>query len=62
MKNNKKPIIRHCYNCRYCKNSTIKYTAFLTDDIKACEVYYNRIETPRLRALFCKYYTKKEVE
>lgn len=56
-----KPIIRHCYNCKYC-DSAIEYTTFLIQDIKTCKVYYNRIETPRLRALFCKFYSANPLE
>ena len=48
-----KPIIRHCKNCQWHKPSWM-----LID----CTVKYNKISFPRLRALFCRYFTKKESE
>ena len=46
-----KPIIRHCKNCKW-------YECTLVYD---CSVRYTNILYKRLRALFCRFYEKKEV-
>lgn len=48
-----KPIIRHCFNCRYCIRSV---------GLNKCDVYYDYIHSPRSKAIFCKYYKQKELE
>ena len=47
----KKPMIRHCANCEYGK------IRFLRD--VDCLVRYEIILSPRLRALFCRFYREK---
>ena len=44
-----KPIIRHCYNCKY-HCSAYDYN---------CDVKYKWIINRRLGALFCRYYKAK---
>ena len=46
-----KPIIRHCRNCKYQRES-------LCDGY--CEVKYRFIEYGRSKALFCRFYKEKE--
>ena len=48
-----KPIIRHCYNCRWCSKG---------GGWANCEVTYNGIyySNKRLKALLCKHYCQKE--
>lgn len=46
-----KPIIRHCYNCKWCKR-------FSTSDW--CEVKYVYIQEPRAKALICRHYKVRE--
>lgn len=47
-----KPIIRHCENCQW-------YECTPCYD---CTVLYRNIWFQRLKALLCRFYTKKEVE
>lgn len=48
-----KPMIRHCYNCKYkCEKFFHEY----------CLVKYEYINSPRLRALMCRFYEQKEVK
>lgn len=42
-----KPIIRHCYNCKYYRSVFPAYD---------CNVKYIDILLPRMRALMCRYY------
>lgn len=48
-----KPIIRHCYNCKWCKRWA---------GIDECDVRYDYIHEPRTKALFCRYYKRKGSE
>ncbi len=48
---NDKPIIRNCKNCKYHRESL--YDGY-------CEVKYQYIEWGMQKALFCRYYKKKE--
>ena len=48
---NEKPIIRHCKNCEYHERH------FCCD---YCDVKYQYIELGRPKALFCRFYKKKE--
>lgn len=48
---NRKPIIRHCKNCKYCgERFAYEY----------CTVKYQTIDFGRPKALFCRFYKKKE--
>lgn len=55
-----KPIIKHCFNCKYscesAKNIINAYdgSIFRKEPIKVCEICH-----PRLRAIFCKYYCER---
>lgn len=46
-----KPMIRHCYNCKWC----IRFAG-----IERCDVKYEYIHEPRMKARFCRYYKQKE--
>lgn len=45
-----KPVITHCYNCRYSEKLFTEYK---------CTVKYKLTTMPRIRALLCKYYKRK---
>lgn len=45
-----KPIIRHCYNCKWCERGVI---------VSECSVKYEVIAAPRIEALFCVHYKKR---
>lgn len=47
-----KPIIRHCRNCKYYCDRAFK--------LYDCDVKYVDVLLPRLTALFCRFYKKKE--
>ena len=47
-----KPMIRHCYNCKYYSSYILNYN---------CTVKYIDISSPRLRAMTCRFYKQKEV-
>ena len=49
---NDKPLIRHCQNCEW-------GTPCITNDGARCEVRYEYILTPRLRAWFCRFFKMK---
>lgn len=51
-----KPIIRHCRNCQWYIGP---YLPGLTGD---CDVKYEQCFNPRRKALFCRFYKKKEKE
>lgn len=48
-----KPIIKHCYNCKYCI-ATREYGLY-------CSVKFKSItfKRARIRALFCRFFRKK---
>lgn len=46
-----KPIIRHCRNCKYYNHAPFQFD---------CSVRYEDVFCERIRALFCRYYKKKE--
>ncbi len=50
-----KPIIRHCRNCKWCKE-------YLLCDSINCTVTYKTIWHQRIKALFCRFYKVKENE
>ena len=49
-----KQMIRHCYNCKWIGGSCFGE--------RKCEVRYQWIDSPRLRALTCRFYEQKEVK
>ena len=51
---NKKPIIRHCANCKY------SFDVDYNDRDCFCEVRYERIECMRIRALLCGFYREED--
>lgn len=56
MEKHKKPIIRHCFNC---KNGCAK--GVFAPKYGYCDTRYITVKHPRLRAIFCKYFYSKEV-
>lgn len=59
MPNELKPLIRHCKNCQWVGG----WFGGVSEDI-ICKVKYKRINNgqQRYKALFCRYYKKKEQE
>ena len=54
-----KPMIRHCYNCKYYKTTISKGFGVF----RQCDVKYTPIgKFPKLRALTCRFYEQKEVK
>lgn len=49
-----KPIIRHCYNCKYYRGEAPLFPLY------DCDVKYIDVLFPRIRALMCRYYTAEE--
>jgi hypothetical protein len=49
-----KPIIRHCLNCKWCDKAPISEGY--------CTVKYRFFDFGRLKALFCRFYKKKDNE
>ena len=52
-----KPIIKHCYNCKYC----MKGYAYTEYGLLWCSVKYKSVnlKRARIRALFCRFFRKK---
>lgn len=49
-----KPIIRHCLNCKYCEVNECNSAE--------CKVFYKYVFFMRIKALFCRFYKKKDNE
>lgn len=56
-----KPMIRHCYNCKYSKDVQMFTVWGDPMFVARCYVRFKNIQYPRLRALTCRFYEQNEV-
>lgn len=52
----KKPIVRHCRNCRWCD----KFVPVSNGNVVFCSVKYKPVRWQRVTALLCRYFCKVE--